>query len=585
MKKRIGGLLLAALIAFTMTACKGEAPSNANASPATEAGTAVDTASNAYTGGILKVAISSASPFAGLFNMLYTIDMLDTSIVYWLTEPLLSMDDNISYDQDGAATYTYDKEARTMTLTMKPGVKWHDGEPVTMEDLVFAYEILANPVYEGYFFTETISYIKGVNEYKNGEADTITGFELSADKQQLTIHFTQFMPSILEGGIWTYPLPKHQLSEVAIADMASDERSRSQAIGFGPYKIKSVIPGETVELVSFDEYWQGKPKLDGVTLTVVNPDMVPSAMEQGLYDISTFPASAYADHQSPSNYAYRSSPDRWYQLTGFHLGHFDGEKGENVTDPDAKMNNLSLRQAIGYATDLESICRDFYQGLYGINPTVLPPDYKVYQNPAVTGYPYDPEKAKALLDEAGYKDIDGDGLREMPDGSPLVITWAVPNNNNETVVQYKIQGWRDVGLNVRLMSEKLMDVNAYYDMLFQDDASIDMFEMGWVIEASPNLQGAWGRNAIVNFTRFANEEMDALLNAIDSDAAWDSAYRTQAYYNFEKYFFEQSPAIPTVWRSNLYAVNNRVKNFSLTAVQIESNRHLIELTQENPVVK
>lgn len=569
MKNKVIALIMAVILILAMTSCQNAAPESAKA----------------YEGGVLKIALSSSSPFSGMFNMVYTSDMLDAEIAYWMTEPLLSIDDNLTFDQDGAATYTYDKDAKTMTLTMKQGVKWHDGEPVTMEDLVFAYEVLANPDYEGYFFTETLAYITGIGAYKDGTSDSISGMVLSEDKNTLTIQFDKFMPSILEGGIWTYPIPKHQLGGIAVSALAADERSRSQTLGFGPFKIESVVAGETVTLTRFDDYWQGKPALDGVTLTVVNPDMVPSAMERGEYDISAFPASAYAEYPNPTNYGYMSEPDRWYQFTGFNLGHYDFENGVSIMDTDAKMSNLSLRQAIGHAVDLEAICKDFYNGLRGLNPTVLPPAYGTYINSDVKGYPYNPEKAKELLEQAGYKDTDGDGLREDPAGNPFVINWGVPNNNDETVVQFKMQCWRDVGLNVQLVSGNMMDVNAFYDMLFGGGTEIDMFEAGWIIETSPNLPGAWGRNSLANLTRFTSDEMDRLLEDLDSEAAWDQTYRIQAYKNFQEYFYKESPAIPTVWRSSLYAVNNRVKNYTLTPVQVACRRYLIELTQEAPAVK
>jgi peptide/nickel transport system substrate-binding protein len=210
----------------------------------------------------------------------------------------------------------------------------------------------------------------------------------------------------------------------------------------------------------------------------------------------------------------------------------------------------------------------------------MPPHFAAYQSPNVTGYDYSPEKAMSLLDEAGYTDIDGDGFSENPDGSPLVIKWAVPNNNPETVVMYKLQCWNDIGLDVRLLTGTLMDVNAYYDMLFADAPEIDMFEFGWVVEESPNLQDAWGRFAIPNFTRFASEEMDELLAALDSEEAWDRDYRVEAYHRFTEYFFEQSTAIPTIWRTNLYAVNNRVRNYTGFPVQNAIERHLIEIIKQ-----
>ncbi|MDR0896790.1 MAG: ABC transporter substrate-binding protein [Oscillospiraceae bacterium] len=525
----------------------------------------------------LTIALSSAYPFSGQFTAAYNMDLLDYDITNWFIEPLLTFDDQTMAYVEAAASLAYDRQAQTVTLTMKEGVTWHDGEPVTLDDLVYAYEVLADPGYTGGMYAGAITYITGINDFHTGAADSIAGMALSGDEMTLTIHFDTFLPSVIEGSLWLDPLPRHYMGDLTAEAFPQSEKARAKALGFGPYKLADVVEGESVRLEAYQGYWQGVPSIDEITLTVVSPGMIPSAMAEGLYDIAPYPTSEYNKDVTPENFHFVLLPDRWYQYTGFHLGHFDAETGMNVTDPASKMYNVNLRKAIGYAVDMPSIYEAYYNGLRGMVTTVMPPAFAVYIDPSIPGYPYDPELAGQLLDEAGYLDINGDGFREDPAGEPLAIQWAVPNSNDETVAQYKIQCWADVGLHVELLSGNLMDTNAFYGMLMADDPSIDMFEAGWTLETNANVVGAWSRASFMNLTRFESDEMEALLQAIEGDAAWDFDARQQAYYAWENYIFENPPAIPTMWRTQLYAVSNRVQGFDPTPTRYALTRHLITI--------
>jgi len=147
--------------------------------------------------------------------------------------------------------------------------------------------------------------IVGVNEYNAGDADIISGLVLSRDKMSLTINFIEFYPSILVNGFWSEPLPRHYLRDIPVEDMAGHPKSRLEPLGFGAFKVANIVPGESVEYVRFDDYWRGRPVLDGVRLEVINPAMVPIAMEAGRFDIvDDFNTMFYPDYPNPTNYVY-----------------------------------------------------------------------------------------------------------------------------------------------------------------------------------------------------------------------------------------------------------------------------------------
>ncbi|HWT76055.1 MAG TPA: oligopeptide ABC transporter substrate-binding protein [Mobilitalea sp.] len=615
-KKLLALLLIVAMTFTALSGCSKSKDTNEDATPTTSANQGTNTDSNAdtetgkptttpaseasdvaaqfptvsvndnpsITGGTLKVALVADSAFAGVLNPCFYEDNYDAQILGWFTEPIISYDENFVADQDGAATYEYDADAKTVTLHMREGVKWHDGEPVTLDDLVFAYEVICNKDYEGFRYDESFMNVVGVEEYHAGTADTISGLALSEDKMTLTITFKDFYPSILVGGFWTNPIPRHYYGDIAVKDMAAHEKTRKTPIGYGPFKIKNIVPGESVEFERFDDYWLGTPKLDGVIVTVVNPELVPTAMKEGQYDIAEFSVQQYPDYKNPTNYQYLGQVQTVFSYTGFKLGKYDVDKSENIVDPNSKMYNVKLRQAIGYAVDNATLGETFYNGLRFLATTVITPRHAAYQNKELAGYVYDPEKAKQLLDEAGYKDVNGDNYREDPNGQPFTITWAVMEGENmDTYAQFKIQCFADVGLKVELFNGRLTEFNAFYEAVEADDPAIDMYDAAWQTGYDPNPASLWGHYSSANYTRYTSDTFDAITDAISSDQAWDSTFLANKYHEWQQAFFDEVPAIPTLWRIELTAVNNRVKNYELTPSDIKQTAHLIELTAEETI--
>lgn len=535
-------------------------------------------------GGILNVALVSSSAFAGVLNPCFYEDNYDAQILDWFTEPIISYDENFVADQDGAATYEYDVDAKTITLHMREGVKWHDGEPVTLDDLVFAYEVICHKDYQGLRYGESEMNVVGVDEYHAGTADKISGLELSEDEMTLTIHFKEFYPSILVGGFWTSPIPRHYYGDIPVKEMAAHEKTRSKPIGYGAYKVKNIVPGESVEYERFDDYWMGKPKLDGVIVTVVNPDLVPAAMQEGRFDIAEFSAQQYPHYQNPTNYQYIGYVQTVFSYTGFKLGKWDQDRSENIYNPDSKMADLNLRKAVGYAIDNDTLAKNIYNGLRFLATTVITPRHGSYQYDKLEGYTYNPELAKQLLDEAGYIDVDGDGFREDPNGEQFTITWAsMDGQDADIIAQFKIQCWEDVGLRVELYNGRLTEFNAFYDAVEFDDPAIDMYDAAWQTGYDPNPASLWGHFSPANYTRYTSDTFDAIINDISSDKAWDNEFLIQRYHDWQQTFFDEAPAIPTLWRMGIIAVNNRVKNYNTTATDIVQSNHLIELTADDTI--
>src|SRR5699024_540733 len=125
-------------------------------------------------------------------------------------------------------------------------------------------------------FDATVRNVEGIEEYHNGEADEISGIEVIDDKT-LEITYKEATPSLLAGGIWSYALPKHIFEDIEVEDMESSDAVRKEPIGFGPYIVDTIVPGESVTYTKNEDYWRGEPNLDTVTVKVIATSTVAQA--------------------------------------------------------------------------------------------------------------------------------------------------------------------------------------------------------------------------------------------------------------------------------------------------------------------
>lgn len=540
----------------------------------------------AIEGGSLTFGLVSADPFQGTLNWNFYSGDPDSQILQWFDEALLTWDSSYVYTNDGAATYEVSEDGKTFTFTIKDNVNWHDGEPVTAEDWLFAHEVIGHPDYDGPRYDATLRNVVGMEEYHAGEADTISGIEVVSDKV-LKITYVESNPSLITGGIWTYPLAKHIFGDMPVKDISSSPEVREKPIGFGPFIVENIVPGESVVLKKNANYWRGEPSLDEVVVKVVNPNVLVQSLEKGEVDlVSSFPVNQFPENAELSNVEYLGNVDRAYSYIGFKLGTWDKEAKQVKTDPNAKMANKNLRKAMWHAIDNDTVGKRFYHGLRWAGTTLIPPSHPEYHDDTNPGAPYDLDKAKELLDEAGYKDTNDDGFREDPEGNELVINFASMSGDDIAMplAQYYIQQWEKVGLKVQLLDGRLHDFNSFYERVGEkgdDDPNIDIYAGAWGVGIDVNPDGLYGRDAIYNFTRWSHEENDRLLKEGISDKAFNPEYRKEVYKEWQNFMIEEVPVFPTLYRSVLVPVNNRVHNY---AIGDGTGVYLYELavTQEEP---
>lgn len=597
MNKRNQSLLVFLLSIFLLSACNREVAMNVH-SQLNQSSKELETSNELFklevtnkgtpiNGGTLQVAMVKDEPFQGIFLAELYEDGYDADMMAYSSNSIFDVDSDFLITNEGIAAMEVDQKNNKVTIKIRDGVKWSDGEPLKIEDLILPYEIIGHHDYTGVRYNTEFQNIIGAVEYHEGNTKTISGIK-KVDESTLEISFKQLSPGIFSGGdgLWTYAAPSHQLKDIPVAQLIESEPVRKNPVTLGPFKYKKIVPGESVQFVKNKYYWKGEPKLDGVFVQVVPSSSISVAITTGKYDIvSGFNAMKMPEIEKLNNIAILGRPELFYSYLGFKLGIYDKEKNTVVTKlNNSKMGNKALRQAIGYALDIEQVSEVFYYHLRERANSLIPPVFTSYYDESLKGYTYDPNKANRLLDEAGYKDVDKDGFREDPGGNKLEIKLAAMSSDvtQEEIVTYYIQNWKDVGLNVSLATGRMIEFNSFYDKIQADDQEIDMFMGAWGTGTNPSPSGLYGKSDAYNFTRFSSDFLEKTIQNINSKEAFDAKYRVEQFKEWQEYMAEEAPVIPMQFRYEIVPVNKRVKNYSIEYGN-GTELHLLELTAKEPI--
>jgi peptide/nickel transport system substrate-binding protein len=316
---------------------------------------------------------------------------------------------------------------KTITMKLRDDIKWSDGQPITADDFIFTYQMWVDP-------KNTVSSIRPYDLIDSMEAP---------DKQTVVIHFKDpYAP--WEAQLWKGLLPAHILKPVFEKDGSLDKAAWNNAptVGCGPYVFKEWQSGSFARFVASDNYWLGKPKIDEIFMRFVPDDAsMLNAMKAGDGDLAAFPPYSDIPAYKTAGLNLITEPSGFNESWFFMI---------NKDKSNPALLDVRVRQAIAMAFDREKLNKDLHYGL-----TKVPASYwdslPFWNDPPVQNYPYDPEGAKKLLDEAGWK-VGADGVREK-DGKKLTLRYGTTiredRQNVQAIAQQELAA---VGIKLELSS-------------------------------------------------------------------------------------------------------------------------------------
>ncbi|MCL2839949.1 MAG: ABC transporter substrate-binding protein [Defluviitaleaceae bacterium] len=529
-------------------------------------------------GGIMRRALVQEASIVGMMLPTQSTNATDATLRNYTMARLFSTNPDLTIGQDGIATWEVDLNTNTFTATMRddiPTVYWHDGVEFTLDDWLFAFEIISHPDYTGIRFSGAgVHLIVGAEEMKRGEADYISGAVLSEDGRQLVLHFTE-LPFTLQyaAGLWDVPVARHHWAGIAVADMEDHPNARENHLGNGPWIIENIVPGQAFHFVANPNYWQGRPIMDGIVYEVVSSAVAPLAMQEGRFDRMLFGPSNTREYGHLNNIQILGRFNQSGSFHTFRLGtHHTDDNGNMYFVPrgdryDNPIQDPLVRHAIGHALDQLSIAMTLGGGLTRPATSVLWPfNARHWMDPNHFGHaPNNPDLANQLLDQAGLTARDAEGYRLDFNGNPWTLTWSqTPGADDDVFLMIRQQNLRDAGIRMELWTGSFVDWNWQMEQIRYDlDTDMDIFTAGWNFGFAPNPSAIWGINEF-NRTRWTSDEWQLIHSNIESTQSWDLDHLAYWMARWEQAFYEAAVALPVSYQIELIAVNNRVLNYDIT---------------------
>ncbi|MFB3925310.1 MAG: peptide-binding protein [Syntrophales bacterium] len=423
---------------------------------------------------------------------------------------LVKYDKDLNVVGDLAESWEISRNGLVITFHLRKGVRWHDGHPFTADDVLYTYKVTIDPK------TPT-AYAGDFLKVKKAEVLGPYTFRVTYDRP--------FAPALTSWGAAV--LPKHLLEG---KDITKSPLSR-HPVGTGPYKFKEWIAGQKIVLVSNEDYFEGRPYIDGYVMRII-PDMATMFLElraKGIDRMDLTPLQYTRQTESP----FFKKNFHKYRYTSFSYVYL----GYNLLNP--LFSSKEVRQAIAYAINKDEIIQGVLLGLGTAATGPFKPGTWVY-NPNVKQYPYDPQKARELLAKAGWRDTDGDGILDK-DGKPFAFE-LITNQGNEVrrksaeIIQKRLA---EVGISVKI---RVIEWAAFVKE-FINKRRFDATILGWTIPMDPDLYDVWHSSKTgpdeLNFISYKNKEVDKLLER--GRSTFDVRERKKAYDRIQEILADEQP--------------------------------------------
>lgn len=531
----LAGAGVSALGAFA-AACGPATPSAPTLAPTTApvrpTVTTPAAAQPANTGG--QVSVQWTKPVT--FNPLYSTAGSEQGVERQIFGALVRVNDKLEAVPDLAEKIDVSPDAKTYTFTLKKGINFSDGQPLTSKDVRFTFERAVDKRAASYWRGRLLD-IQGATEYGDQQAPTIAGLETPDDS---TVKMTLRKPDstwLLTLGDFSglCILPQHTLKDVAPDQLQPHPFSLNPNVSAGAFRFVQYQTDQYAELKRNDAYGGAKAKLDRIFFKVLAVDAALAQMERGELDLMIVPTSEMNRMKKVPSLSVVSVPSPSIDFLAVNMA-------KNY------LQDKRVRQAMQYAIDRESIVNAIYQGEAQIvNQTIIGPDW--IGMPDLNMYPFSPDKARQLLKDASW------------DGShSLQILYTPGTKERDAYLPIIQQQFKEVGIGMDIVSAEAIEVTRR-----RNAGDFDLVQVGGgIFRQDPNVSGKYMETVNWvpvggNYGHYTNARLDELFPQGRSTA--DLNQRKKIYTEAATIMNDELPWI-YLWSPNsIFAVNKRLVGF------------------------
>ena len=498
--------------------------------------------------------------YTSMYFAMLAHDLLQLS--FWRYDDNLDLSLELATEVPSMENGGISEDGLTITIPIREDVVWTDGTPVTAHDYVFTYEMImadGNAVQTRYPYDTYVESVTALDDY--------------------TVEIVMNEPYVAWAvGFNQNWLPKHILEPVFEADGSIDNAdwNRDQSVTNGPFKLKEWQAASHLILEANDEYWRGRPILDQIFIRIVPDDEAQMAsIKAGDVDIGVYMTAADKPDidDLPDVDLVPAGGGGWVESWFFNLISEDLAAENELQAGHVGLQDKLVRRAIVQGFDREGLIDSLFYGLYKV-PAVFWYD-SPYEDPSIEPWPYDPEAAMALLEEAGWVDTNGDGTRDK-DGVELVIQYSTTAGNElrESTGLVFQQQMAEIGIGVEILNYSYDVIwNGYgdegpvalgeYDIAEWSTYSWDFPDPNtgdWLCDEIPSPDNPAGGN----WQGVCIPEMDDLF--AQQAVTVDQEARTQLFYEIEAIMHDEMFWMGVRSDPDFWALNTRMQNVLFSGV-------------------
>src|SRR3954454_13317267 len=436
-----------------------------------------------------------------------------------------------------ASKWTTSADGKTWTFTVRSGVNWSDGVPLTAADVAYTYNRILHGTVEQ---SNWLSYLNGVTKVTAPNATTVV---LKLKQAVATLPLLPI--PIVPEHVWK------DVSEQEIKSYPAQPSGGKAVVGSGPFRLVSgTADGSTFKFEANPGYWGGTPHVDEVDFQFYkNDDSAVQALKKGEIDfVENITALEVKSLESDSRITAHNGNSPGFDEIAFNTGSVSAaEGGHPIGNPNPAVLDPKFRHALGYALNLPQLIQKVYQGPALPRTTIDPPNYDRYHwdPPADQKFTFDLDKAGALLDAAGYTK-GSDGTRNLPNGQPIGTLRLAARSDSPTslsTMDFFKQWLSDLGIK--------SEVSTYSSSQLTDEiykGNFDAFQWGWFVEPDPDSMLSYmtcGQRQGSSDSFYCNKAYDNLYQ--QQHVETDQAKREAQIKQMQQILYRDSPYLVTAY--------------------------------------